>query len=406
MSTIIVKLAKPRAGSSDPTRTLGVRSMGGRPMPTLSNNDVQNIANTEITIEADLSKKERAELQDSDEHLLAEEIPLKLVKPVKSDPNSVTAEANDTDQTTWGIKATGAENSTFDGSGIRVAVLDTGIDESHPAFNDSALSITTANFTNDVPEDTDGHGTHCAGTIFGRDVNDTRIGVARGINEAFIAKVIPAGSSALVSALNWAYENKCHVASMSLGFDFPRFVHQETLRGVPFMAAVSSGLTQYRNNIAVLDALMDLYRARELQAGEHGMIVVAASGNESNRSNFTIASAPPSAAMGIISVGAISQNSGGNFNVAPFSNTGPDVVAPGVNVLSARAQLGDLVSMNGTSMACPHVAGIAALYFQRAIQGLGAAPNAGGVAAEIKVLARKIGLTLSDGGSGLAVAPE
>ena len=253
MSTIIVKLAKPRAGSSDPTRTLGVRSMGGRPMPTLSNNDVQNIANTEITIEADLSKKERAELQDSDEHLLAEEIPLKLVKPVKSDPNSVTAEANDTDQTTWGIKATGAENSTFDGSGIRVAVLDTGIDESHPAFNDSALSITTANFTNDVPEDTDGHGTHCAGTIFGRDVNDTRIGVARGINEAFIAKVIPAGSSALVSALNWAYENKCHVASMSLGFDFPRFVHQETLRGVPFMAAVSSGLTQYRNNIAVLD---------------------------------------------------------------------------------------------------------------------------------------------------------
>ena len=406
MSTIIVKLANSGADAATSSGAPAVRSIGGRPMRALSNNEVQNIANTEITIEADLSKKDRAELEDSDEHLLAEEIPLKLVGPIPSDPSGITTEAADAGQVSWGIRATGAENSTYDGRGIRVAVLDTGIDKDHPAFSDPALSITTANFTNDVPEDTDGHGTHCAGTIFGRDVNDTRIGVARGINEAFIAKVIPAGSSALVSALNWAYDNKCHVASMSLGFDFPRFVHQETLRGVPFMAAVSSGLTQYRNNIAVLDALMDLYRARELQAGEHGMIVVAASGNESNRSNFTIASAPPSAAMGIISVGAISQNSGGSFNVAPFSNTGPDVVAPGVNVLSARAQLGDLVSMNGTSMACPHVAGIAALYFQRAIQGLGAAPNAGGVAAEIKVLARKIGLTLSDGGSGLAVAPK
>ena len=107
----------------------------------------------------------------------------------------------------------------------------------------------------------------------------------------------------------------------------------------------------------------------------------------------------------MLSVGAIWQSSD-NYGIANFSNSKPDLVAPGVNVLSARAQVGDLAPLDGTSMACPHVAGAAALYFQRALQGLGAFPNAGGVAAEIKVLTKKIGLAQSDGGSGLVQVPQ
>lgn len=411
MSTIVVKFGEKRDQYRGPKLSTrrGRMISGGIPKDRnfegLSNNEIDTIAKTEVSIVEDLSAKEIAELNASDEHVVANEIPLKLIKS-NSNTSATTDIASQTvGSVSWGVKAIGADTSTYDGRGIRVAVLDTGIDEYHPAFTDPNLNITKKNFTQYSPDDTDGHGTHCAGTIFGRDVNGTRIGVAKGITEAFIAKVIPAGSSALINALNWAYKNKCHAASMSLGFDFPKLVFELSNEGMAFKAAVSLGLTEYRNNIAALDALMDLYRARELQAHEHGMVVVAASGNESNRPDFTIDSAPPSAALGVLSVGAIWQSSD-NYGIANFSNSKPDLVAPGVNVLSARAQVGDLAPLDGTSMACPHVAGAAALYFQRALQGLGAFPNAGGVAAEIKVLTKKIGLAQSDGGSGLVQVPQ
>ena len=122
----------------------------------------------------------------------------------------------------WGISVVGATDCEYSGQGVKLAVLDTGIDRIHPAF--AGVNIVERDFTGSGNGDRQGHGTHCAGTIFGRDVDRRRIGVARGVDSVLIGKVIPdnAGgdSEMLFNALMWAAENKADVISMSLSFDF------------------------------------------------------------------------------------------------------------------------------------------------------------------------------------------
>src|SRR5262245_48154406 len=79
-------------------------------------------------------------------------------------------------ETAWGISAIRADRSRHDGSGVKVAILDSGIDGSHPAF--AGVNLNIRDFTGEGNADVIGHGTHCAGTVFGRDVNGMRIGVA------------------------------------------------------------------------------------------------------------------------------------------------------------------------------------------------------------------------------------
>jgi subtilisin family serine protease len=293
---------------------------------------------------------------------MAPAIPMKLLAPVKKAAATLGADAGGV---TWGVKAVGADRSAFNGEGIIVAVLDTGIDPSHPAF--SGVELLRKNFTDESDDDLDGHGTHCAGTIFGRDVNGVRIGVARGVKQALIAKVLGkggGGSDQIVRAIQWAVNNGANVISMSLLIDFPGLVKQLEMEGLPTEPATSIALEGYRTNILLFERLASFIVAQGAFA--QGTVLVAAAGNESRRPKFEIAVDPPAVADGVISVAALGNGPAG-FEIAYFSNVGARVSGPGVNVDSARLG-GGLESMCGTSMAAPHVAGVAALWADKLLR--------------------------------------
>ena len=130
---------------------------------------------------------------------LARTMPTRLIAPMESDA-AVTAGP------TWGIKAVGADNCSADGRDVLTCVLDTGIDAGHPAF--AGMDLVQKDFTGKGNGDVQGHGTHCAGTVFGRDVDGTRIGVAPGVSRALIGKVLDdeggGESDMLFNAMLWA----------------------------------------------------------------------------------------------------------------------------------------------------------------------------------------------------------
>ncbi len=242
------------------------------------------------------------------------------------------------------IHAPAAWAAGFDGTGSTVAVLDTGYDNSHPDLA-SAVSE-SSNFTTDPSVvDGNGHGTHVASTIAGTGAGSGGIyrGVAPGA-KLMVGKVLAdAGfgeDSWVLAGMQWAVARGADVVNMSLGGD-------------------------------VGDGTDPLSRAiDELSASSDTLFVVAAGNGGSGPMTVTA----PGAADAALTVGAVDDAD----LMAYFSSRGPrsgdgalkpDVVAPGVGITAARAagtSLGfpvdDLhTSLEGTSMATPHVAGLAAI---------------------------------------------
>jgi subtilisin family serine protease len=278
---------------------------------------------------------------------------------------------------TWGLIATKAAVSRFTGQGINVAVLDTGLFLAHPDF--AGRRIVSRSFISGVVSANDGHGhgTHCTGTACGalKPPVGPRYGIAHKAN-VFIGKVLSdqgsGGDGGILAGIDWAITNKCHVISMSLGANVPT-----TTR---------------------------FYEAAGERALNAGSLIVAAAGNNANRSsgNFGFVGRPANS-MSFMAVGALD----GNLRVADFSardtaraaGTAVDIAAPGVAVYSSWPMPTRYRTINGTSMATPHVAGIAALWAQ--------ATRARGGALWQRVItsARALPLPIVDVGRGLVQAP-
>ena len=211
---------------------------------------------------------------------------------------------------------------------IDVAVIDTGIDASHPDLN----VIDGVNFAKGKSwSDGNGHGTHVAGTIAAKNNDIGVVGVAPGANLYAVKVLDNRGSgftSDVIAGVNWVTANAdtIDVANMSLG-----------------------GSTSSTLNTAVENAV------------NAGVVFVVAAGNESTDA----CSKSPASAPNAITVSALDDRDGvsNNDSFASFSNYGSciDMIAPGVLILSTWKG-GDYNTISGTSMASPHVAGAAALY--------------------------------------------
>jgi hypothetical protein len=210
----------------------------------------------------------------------------------------------------------------------------------------------------------------------------------------------------LFAALEWAVAKRAQVVSMSLGFDFTGMVSQQVQQGLPADLATSRALDLYRRNLRMFDALMAMIKRQE--EAKPGCVVVAAAGNESKRDikpDYQISASLPAAADGVLSTGAVGRSPDG-YVIAPFSNSNPQLCAPGVDIKSASPG-GGLCVMSGTSMACPHTAGVAALWWEAARK-MGLPFNASTVIARITASSRLEGLkriSVLDRGQGMVSAP-
>jgi len=291
------------------------------------------------------------------------EIPFQKPKPLSHGARAL-AEGDTIDGAGWGIHAIGAMSAANGGEDVTVAVLDTGIDASHPAFAGLDLTlkdftVSDASSTNSAP-DLDGHGTCVAAAIFGRNADGIRIGVALGIGKALVGKVMsPEGANlaALQSGLDWAINGGADVVCLSLGIDYPGLVQRyRDAFDIPLDIAAARIFEAYLRTMRRFDSYAAHVKTRTFDKG--GAILIAASGNESRRDEnplYFVNASPPAAGDGFMSIGSVSRGKDGQLHLSPFSNRGCHFVAPGEAIVSAKAGGGlctDTGDQHGCSLCC------------------------------------------------------
>jgi subtilisin family serine protease len=254
------------------------------------------------------------------------------------------------------IGAPAAWQRGFDGAGAKVAVLDTGIDTTHP---DLATQVVAAqNFTEEPDtDDKVGHGTHVASIIAGTGAasGGQYVGIAHGaqlingkvMQLGFVGPGIPDGvgrESWILVGMQWAVSQGADIVNMSLGNSYP-------------------------------DGNDPLSQAVNALTAQSGALFVVSAGNE-GPDHYSVGG--PAAADSALAVGSVDRDD----NVSFFSSRGPrmvdgvlkpEVTAPGNGIVAARAahgrigqRVGDSYTrLSGTSMAAPHVAGAAAILLQQ-----------------------------------------
>jgi subtilisin len=263
---------------------------------------------------------------------------------------------------TWGLAACRVPPSLRSGAGIRVAVLDTGMDLGHPDF--AGRVFVSRTFVGQPVQDLHSHGTHCIGTACGPRApagSTPRYGIAFGA-QIYVGKVLAnSGSSvggSVLAGMNWAIANRCAVISMSLGSQSP---------------------------------VQAAYTAAGQAALNNGCLIIAAAGNAG------AATGAPANSPTIMSVASLDRT----LVPSSFSNFGKiEIAAPGRDVFSSVPRPARYGTKSGTSMATPHVAGCAALWAQTS-------PNLRGLALrnQLMATARPLPFPPQRVGRGLVQAP-
>ncbi|MFW6111269.1 MAG: S8 family serine peptidase, partial [Thermoproteota archaeon] len=301
---------------------------------------------------------------------IAANVPQQAIESLSNNPNVAYLEMDHKvhaleDTLPWGVDridaeivwggSEGALSVTGNaGEGVQVAVVDTGVDYTHPDLDGNYLGGYDFVNGDDDPLDDNGHGTHVSGTIAAEDNKEGVIGVAPHAGLYALKALDNRGSgyvSDVVAGIEWAVkgldgtegnEDDAEVVSMSLG-----------------SSSSSTSLKEACN-----------------YAYNHGTLPVAAAGNEGDGDCSTTETSYPAAYESVMAVGATDKDD----SIASFSNSGDylELVAPGVDVNSTMPTYDvELTSggppwtrysknydtMSGTSMACPHVSGTAALVF-------------------------------------------
>lgn len=243
-------------------------------------------------------------------------------------PTNTPTPVSENQSIPWNIAGVGADNawSLSAGKGVKVAIIDTGIDRDHPDLSANLAGCVNLITSRRTCEDDNGHGTHVAGIVASINNNFGVVGVAPEARIYALKALNSRGSgylSDIIEALEWSINNQVEVVNLSLG--------------------TSSNVT------SLYEAIKKTYDA--------GIVIVASAGNSGPNSNTVTY---PARYPEVIAVASVNQEN----QVSSWSSRGPeiDIAAYGEGIYSTYPN-NSYNTMSGTSMAAPHVTGAVALRF-------------------------------------------